>query len=44
MMLPAALSILRRPFKQGRDRTTALGTWGATGGLASAVGVLSAEC
>jgi EmrB/QacA subfamily drug resistance transporter len=40
MMLPAALSILTTTFKEGRDRTTALGIWGATGGLASAVGVL----
>jgi EmrB/QacA subfamily drug resistance transporter len=40
MMLPAALSILTTSFKEGRDRTTALGIWGATGGLASAVGVL----
>src|SRR5450631_2559640 len=40
MMLPAALSILTTSFKEGRDRTAALGIWGATGGLASAVGVL----
>jgi EmrB/QacA subfamily drug resistance transporter len=40
MMLPAALSILTTSFKEGRDRTTALGIWGATSGLASAVGVL----
>ena len=40
MMLPAAVSILTTSFKEGRDRTTALGIWGATGGLASAVGVL----
>jgi EmrB/QacA subfamily drug resistance transporter len=40
MMLPAALSILTTSFKEGRDRTTVLGIWGATGGLASAAGVL----
>src|SRR5215218_7676953 len=40
MMLPAALSILTTSFKEGRDRNTALGVWGAVGGLASAAGVL----
>ena len=40
MMLPAALSILTTTFMEGSDRTTALGVWGAIGGLASAVGVL----
>src|SRR6478609_383708 len=40
MMLPAALSILTTTFKEGSDRNTALGVWGAVGGLASAVGVL----
>jgi EmrB/QacA subfamily drug resistance transporter len=40
MMLPAALSILTTTFKEGSDRHTALGVWGAVGGLASAVGVL----
>ena len=39
MMLPAALSILTTTFPEGRDRNTALGVWGATAGLASAVGV-----
>ncbi|HYZ27552.1 MAG TPA: MFS transporter [Thermoleophilaceae bacterium] len=40
MMLPAALSILTTTFKEGKDRNTALGVWGAMGGLASAAGVL----
>ena len=40
MMLPAALSILTTTFKEGSDRNTALGVWGAIGGLASAAGVL----
>jgi EmrB/QacA subfamily drug resistance transporter len=40
MMLPAALSILTTTFKEGSDRNTALGIWGAIGGLASAAGVL----
>jgi EmrB/QacA subfamily drug resistance transporter len=40
MMLPAALSILTTEYKEGRERNTALGVWGAMGGLASAAGVL----
>jgi EmrB/QacA subfamily drug resistance transporter len=40
MTLPAALSILTTSFKEGSDRTKALGIWGAVGGLASAAGVL----
>jgi EmrB/QacA subfamily drug resistance transporter len=40
MTLPAALSILTTCFKEGSDRTRALGVWGAVGGLASAAGVL----
>jgi EmrB/QacA subfamily drug resistance transporter len=40
MTLPAALSILTTTFKEGPDRNTALGIWGAVGGLASAAGVL----
>lgn len=40
MMLPAALSILTTTFKEGSDRTRALGIWGGVGGLASAAGVL----
>jgi EmrB/QacA subfamily drug resistance transporter len=41
MTLPAALSLLTTSFKEGKDRHTALGVWGAVGGLASAVGVLA---
>src|SRR3954451_10067991 len=40
LTLPAALSILTTTFKEGFDRNTALGIWGAVGGLASAAGVL----
>jgi EmrB/QacA subfamily drug resistance transporter len=40
MTLPAALSILTTTFEEGQDRHTALGLWGAVGGLASAIGVL----
>jgi EmrB/QacA subfamily drug resistance transporter len=40
MMLPAALSILTTTFREGSDRTKALGIWGGIGGLASAAGVL----
>src|SRR3954463_5024356 len=40
MTLPSALSILTTTFKEGADRHTALGIWGAVGGLASAAGVL----
>lgn len=40
LTLPAALSILTTTFQEGRDRHTALGAWGAVGGLASAAGVL----
>jgi EmrB/QacA subfamily drug resistance transporter len=39
MMIPAALSILTTSFTEGRDRNTAIGAWGATAGLASALGV-----
>jgi EmrB/QacA subfamily drug resistance transporter len=39
MMLPAALSLLTTLFKEGSDRTSALGVWGAVAGLASAAGV-----
>jgi EmrB/QacA subfamily drug resistance transporter len=39
MMLPATLSILTTSFREGKDRNTALGAWGAIAGLASAVGV-----
>jgi EmrB/QacA subfamily drug resistance transporter len=39
MMAPAALSILTTTFREGRDRNTALGVWGAISGLAAAAGV-----
>jgi EmrB/QacA subfamily drug resistance transporter len=38
--LPAALSVLTTMFREGHDRHTALGVWGAVAGLASAAGVL----
>jgi len=37
--MPAALSILTTTFREGSDRHRALGLWGATAGLASALGV-----
>jgi EmrB/QacA subfamily drug resistance transporter len=40
MTLPAALSILTTTFREGADRSKALGIWGGVGGLASAAGVL----
>jgi len=40
LTLPTALSILTTTFAEGRDRNAALGAWGGTGGIASAVGVL----
>jgi EmrB/QacA subfamily drug resistance transporter len=39
MMIPAALSILTTSFAEGAERAQALGAWGATAGLASALGV-----
>jgi EmrB/QacA subfamily drug resistance transporter len=39
MMIPAALSILTTSFREGDDRNKAIGAWGATAGLASALGV-----
>jgi MFS family permease len=38
-MAPAALSILTTTFREGADRNTALGVWGAISGLAAAAGV-----
>jgi len=40
LTLPTALSILTTKFTEGKDRNTALGAWGGTGGIASAAGVL----
>jgi EmrB/QacA subfamily drug resistance transporter len=39
LMAPAALSILTTTFRDGRERNTALGVWGAVSGLAAAAGV-----
>jgi EmrB/QacA subfamily drug resistance transporter len=39
LMAPAALSELTVSFREGRDRNTALGAWGAISGLAAAAGV-----
>ena len=39
LMAPAALSELTTSFREGKDRNTALGAWGAVSGIAAAVGV-----
>jgi EmrB/QacA subfamily drug resistance transporter len=39
LMAPAALAELTISFREGRDRNTALGAWGAISGLAAAAGV-----
>jgi EmrB/QacA subfamily drug resistance transporter len=39
LMAPAALSELTTRFREGKDRNTALGAWGAVSGMASAAGV-----
>jgi EmrB/QacA subfamily drug resistance transporter len=39
LMAPAGLSILTTTFTEGRDRTRALGLWGAISGVAAATGV-----
>lgn len=39
LMLPAAMSILTTSFREGSDRSTALGVWGGVAGLGSAAGV-----
>jgi EmrB/QacA subfamily drug resistance transporter len=39
LMAPAALSQLTTSFREGRDRNTALGIWGAVSGMAAAAGV-----
>ena len=38
-MAPAGLSILTTSFTEGKDRTKALGIWGAISGVAAAAGV-----
>jgi EmrB/QacA subfamily drug resistance transporter len=40
LMAPAGLSILTTSFVEGKDRTRALGVWGAISGVAAAAGVL----
>lgn len=40
LLSPAALSIVTATFKEGRERNTALGVWGAVAGSGGAVGVL----
>src|SRR5258708_6449650 len=39
VMAPAALSALTTSFREGKDRDTALGAWGAVSGIAAAAGV-----
>jgi len=39
LMAPAALSELTISFREGQDRNTALGAWGAISGMAAAAGV-----
>jgi MFS family permease len=39
LMAPAALSELTTSFREGHDRNTALGAWGAISGMAAAAGV-----
>ena len=39
LMAPAALSELTTNFREGKDRNTALGAWGAISGMAGAAGV-----
>jgi EmrB/QacA subfamily drug resistance transporter len=39
LMAPAALSELTTSFRDGKDRNTALGVWGAISGMAAAAGV-----
>jgi len=41
LMLPAALSTLTTTFSSDGERRSALGAWGATAGLSSAVGILA---
>jgi MFS family permease len=40
MLSPAALSIIMTAFSEGRERTRALGVWGAVGGAGAAIGML----
>jgi len=40
LLSPAALSILLTAFREGRERTTALGVWAGVGATGGAIGVL----
>ena len=40
LLAPAGLSLLMTTFREGRERNTALGIWGAASGSGAAVGVL----
>jgi EmrB/QacA subfamily drug resistance transporter len=40
LLAPAALSIVMTTFREGRERNTALGVWGAASGIGGAVGML----
>ncbi len=40
LIAPSALSILAATFKEGKERNTVLGIYGAVGGLAASIGVL----
>src|SRR3954447_20173551 len=40
LFAPAGLSLLMTTFREGRERNTALGIWGAASGAGGAVGVL----
>src|SRR6266851_4221724 len=40
LFAPAGLSLLMTTFREGRERNTALGIWGAASGSGAAVGVL----
>jgi EmrB/QacA subfamily drug resistance transporter len=40
LMAPAALSTLTTTFRDGKDRHTALGAWGAVSGIGAALGVV----
>jgi MFS family permease len=41
VVLPAALSIVTNLFTEGADRNRALGAWGAIGGTAATIGLIS---
>src|SRR5712692_8492453 len=41
VVLPAALSIVTNMFSEGADRNKALGVWGAIGGTAATIGLIT---